>query len=66
MIKSISSGLISEHDGSFPCKRTESVTRYLKNYTSNYLKFCVLNGLMPVITVEGRFQAICGAGQVMS
>ena len=44
-----------------PCKRAKSVTQYLENYTSNYLKFCVLNGLMPVITVEGRFQAICGA-----
>ena len=43
-----------------PCKRAKSVTRYLENYTSNYLKFCVLNGLMPVITVEGRFQAIRG------
>ena len=36
-----------------PCKRAKSVTRYLENYTSNYLKFWVLNGLMPVITVEG-------------
>ena len=46
------------------CKRAKSVTRYLENYTSNYLKVCVLNGLMPVIT-EGRFQAICGAVYVM-
>ena len=44
-----------------PCKRAKSVTRYLENHTPNYLKFCVLNGLMPVITVEGRFQAVCGA-----
>ena len=44
----------------FPCKRAKSVTRYLDNYTFNYLKFCVLNGPMPVITVEGRFQAIWG------
>ena len=46
-------------------KRAKSVTRYLENYTSNYLKFCVLNGLMPIITVEGRFKAICGVVQVM-
>ena len=44
-----------------PCKRAKSVTRYLKNDTSNYLKFCVLNDLMPVITLEGRVQAIYGA-----
>ena len=43
-----------------PCKRAKSVTRYLENYTSNYLRFSILNGLMPVITVEGRFQAILG------
>ena len=44
-----------------PCKRAKSVTRYLANYTSKYLKFWVLNDLMSVITVEGRFQTICGA-----
>ena len=36
-----------------PCKRAESVTRYLENHTSNYLKFWVLNGLMPVIMGGG-------------
>ena len=44
----------------FPCKRAKSVTRYLENDTSNYLESCVLNGLIPVITVEGRVQVICG------
>ena len=44
-----------------PCKRAKFVMRYLENYTSNYVKFWVLNGLMPVITVEGKFRAICGA-----
>ena len=43
-----------------PCKRAKSVTRYLENYTSNYLKFCVLNGLMPVITVEEGFRQFVG------
>ena len=44
-----------------PCKKAKSVTRYVENQTSNYLKFCVLNGLMPVITVKEGFQANCGA-----
>ena len=44
-----------------PCKRAKSLMQYLKSYTFNYLKSCILDGHMPVITIAERVQAICGA-----
>ena len=41
---------MSEHDDSFPLREAKSTTPDLENYTSNYLKSCIMNRLMPVIT----------------